>query len=131
MFTRLRIPKDRITAAAIILLVFLILGLLYAVRSHILSFTISMYKSHNRSNEVFILWVSWVIALLSFLLFPILGYRKALQKGLNPILWAIICTVTSLWGYLWLLFTSTGDRQRSRFISKTEKNGRNKRSSQS
>ena len=45
-----------------------------------------------------------VVCLLLFSVCSILGYKKAHEKGLNPIGWAIICFVFNFWGYVYLLF---------------------------
>ena len=131
MFTLLRIHKDRIIAVALLLLGCGIIVLLYLVRGRILSFTIDMYKSSNHIDEVFIVWIFWTIALLNFILFPILGFRRALNNGLNPILWATICAVASLWGYIWLVLISKDGGKPIRSISKAKKSGRNKRTGRS
>jgi hypothetical protein len=36
-------------------------------------------------------------------LFSYLGYRKAVEKRLEPLKWAIVCFIFNLWGYIFLL----------------------------
>lgn len=45
-----------------------------------------------------------IFCLLLFSIFSVLGYKKAKQKKLNPVLWALICFVFNLWGYIFLLY---------------------------
>jgi hypothetical protein len=45
-----------------------------------------------------------IIIILSFsTVFSLLGSRTAKEKGYSAKLWALICFITNLWGYLYLL----------------------------
>ncbi len=45
-----------------------------------------------------------IVCLLLFTIFSVLGYKEAKKKNLNPVLWALICFVFNLWGYIFLLY---------------------------
>ena len=47
---------------------------------------------------------NFILGLFLFSIFSFLGYKKAREKNQNPILWALICFIFNLWGYLFLLY---------------------------
>ncbi len=52
-------------------------------------------------------WIEFfnlIICISFFSIFSVLGYKKAKQKKLDPVLWAVICFVFNIWGYIFLLY---------------------------
>ena len=54
-----------------------------------------------------------ILCLSIFLVFSVLGYKKAKQMGLNPVLWALICFIFNFWGYIYLLYFKKPNRTTS------------------
>jgi uncharacterized BrkB/YihY/UPF0761 family membrane protein len=52
-------------------------------------------------NAVFMLFLAC--------LFSYLGYKKAIEKKLEPLRWAIVCFIFNFWGYIFLLIKKPGN----------------------
>ena len=44
------------------------------------------------------------VIIIHMAIFGILGYKKAMQRNLNPRLWATLCAILGVWAYLYLIF---------------------------
>jgi len=48
--------------------------------------------------------INMVVCIVIMAIFSTLGYKKAKQKGLDPLFWAFVCFIFNLWGYIYLLY---------------------------
>lgn len=115
---RMNTSSDRIKAVVILALMVTLLIVCFVERGYILSFAIHFRESKIDYDELFFRIIGSIIIIIQMIFFGVLGYRKALQKNANPIWWTIICAITSVWGYLWLLFFINGNRSYHKHVDK-------------
>lgn len=81
-------------------------ALLLVILSHIPSLIHDFTKS-SLLNLMSVIIFQWAIAFLSLIYyyyFGLLGYRLAGKRRKNKKLWAVICGLTGVWGWLFLRF---------------------------
>jgi hypothetical protein len=98
--------KDTKLARNIIIIAVAVFIGLFCFRVHIFAFFQNQFFSAV-SPFFGLLWfqiINLIVCILFFSFFSFLGYKKAKQKKLNPTIWALVCFIFNLWGYVFLLY---------------------------
>jgi hypothetical protein len=100
-----KLGRNIIFVSTAIFLILLIIVFIFGKQFWDLLFNPSLHVTTSFFGLARFQILNLFFCLLFFLVFSILGYKKAKQMGRHPFFWAIVCFVLNFWGYIYLLYS--------------------------